>query len=262
MRLSMAGMAKTTMLVATICAATVVLDSQSHATVIDNRSSHLRTWEVGTGRVPLVLLHGYGSSPDQWLPFTETIRIPADHRFVFPEAPQASTPPDGPPGGRAWWRLNLASYRAPRNGLPDLSRAHPPGLRRSVESMQRLTADLQQRLGYRQDALILGGFSQGAMIAADVAFRTTMPMKALVLLSGTAVDEPSWNAAMRARRGLPVFIAHGRRDNVLPFDIAERVQQTMRAAGLNVTWIPFEGGHEIPAEVVDALNDFLATAAR
>jgi phospholipase/carboxylesterase len=238
-----------------VLAGSVVAVPQSPATVIQNPSSRLRTWEVGAGRAPLVLLHGYGSSAEQWLPFTQTIHIPASRRFVFPEAPETS--PDGPSGGRVWWRLDLASYRAPGNGLPDLSHARPAGLGRSVETMQRLLSDLQRRLGYRQDDLILGGFSQGAMIAADVGFRTQTPMKALVLLSGTVVDEPSWNASMRTRRGLPVFISHGRRDNILPFAISQRLQQTMRDAGLQVTWVPFEGGHEMPMEVVDALNAFL-----
>jgi phospholipase/carboxylesterase len=56
-----------------------------------------------------------------------------------------------------------------------------------------------------------------------------------------------------------VFISHGRRDDILPFAAADRLQQTLRQAGLRVTWYPFEGGHEIPAEVVTGLNQFLAT---
>ncbi len=46
---------------------------------------------------------------------------------------------------------------------------------------------------------------------------------------------------------------------MLRFDAAVRLQQEMRRAGLRVTWMPFDGGHEIPAEVVTALNQFLAT---
>lgn len=57
---------------------------------------------------------------------------------------------------------------------------------------------------------------------------------------------------------MPVFIAHGRSDGVLPFATMERFQARARAAGLDVTWFPFEGGHSIPDTVVSALNEFLA----
>jgi phospholipase/carboxylesterase len=63
---------------------------------------------------------------------------------------------------------------------------------------------------------------------------------------------------MSRRRGLRVFISHGRRDTILPFDASQRLQQAMREAGLRVTWFPFDGGHDMPAEVVTALNAFLA----
>jgi phospholipase/carboxylesterase len=55
-----------------------------------------------------------------------------------------------------------------------------------------------------------------------------------------------------------VFIAHGRADPTLSFGVAERMQGAMAAAGMRVTWFPFDGGHEIPEEVVTALNEFFA----
>jgi phospholipase/carboxylesterase len=221
-----------------------------------NHESGLRTLEVGTGPAPFVLLHGYGSTPQEWLAFTRTIQLLPGERFVFPEAPDLTIPPDGPVGGRAWWRLDLAAYRQ-RGALPDLSTSRPAGLDRSSNAVHRLLNDLQRRLGSPPSAAVLGGFSQGAMIAADVAFRSDEPLRALVILSGTVVDEPAWTEGMARRRGLPVFIAHGRSDDILSFDLAQRLEQRMRRAGLAVTWVPFEGGHEMPAEVVAALNGFL-----
>ena len=96
------------------------------------------------------------------------------------------------------------------------------------------------------------------MVMSDVAFRSDTPIEVLVLLSTTIVDEREWMNGYARRRGLPVFIAHGRSDPVLSYAIAERFQGALRAAGLDVTWHPFDGAHEIPAEVVSALNQFLA----
>jgi phospholipase/carboxylesterase len=56
---------------------------------------------------------------------------------------------------------------------------------------------------------------------------------------------------------MPVFLAHGRTDPVLSFEVGDRFRQRLEAAGLEVTWCPFDGGHEIPATVVVALNGFL-----
>ncbi len=229
----------------------------NRGTLVHNPKSGLRTWEFGAGRRAFILLHGYGSSAEQWVPFTETIRLARGTRFVFPEAPEPTIPPDGPIGGHAWWRLDLASFLMRGETMSDLSGARPVGLGVSANMVRKLVGDLQGRGAATMGQTILGGFSQGAMVAADVAFSSDEPLKALVLLSGTFVDEAGWTKGMSRRRNLPIFMSHGRRDDVLNYDIALRLRDVMKRAGLRVTWVPFDGGHETPAEVVTALNRFL-----
>lgn len=220
-------------------------------------ASVLTTLVLGGGGPPtLVLLHGYGSSAERWIPFARTIRLGGAGRFVFPQGPERTVPPEGPVDGRAWWRLDLASHVPAGGRLPDLSAARPVGLPASAALVQDRLARLRSS---SKEPPILGGFSQGAMVACQIAFLSDVPLTALVLLSGTLVDESTWMAHMPRRRGLPVFLAHGRRDDVLPYALAERLRARMQAAGLVVTFVPFEGGHDIPAEVVEALNRFLAT---
>jgi phospholipase/carboxylesterase len=230
------------------------------ATLVRNQSSQLDTFEVGTGRLPLILLHGYAAEAREWLPFSHTIQVHDDRRFVFPQAPEETVPPDGPTGKYGWWRLDLASYLVGTNGhaLVDMRGAQPPGLAKAAEKVRLLIADLHHREPFDDARVILGGFSQGGMIAADVAFRSDQKLEALILLSPTFVDEQRWIEGMPRRKGLPVFISHGRRDDVLPFAASERLAQAMRDAGLKVTWIPFDGIHETPASVVTELNKFLA----
>jgi phospholipase/carboxylesterase len=204
----------------------------------------------GSGPPTLVLLHGFGSSAEEWLPFTQTIEWPAPGRFVFPQAPGRTERP----GGRAWWPLELEPFSPTARDATELSRTRPPGL----EPAAAAVTGLLRRLAWSPGGdIVLGGFSQGAMVASDVAFRSTARIAALVLLSGAPVDEASWHRGYPARRDLPVFIAHGRSDAVLPFTGSERMQRDLAAAGLRVAWVPFDGGHEIPAEVVVSLNAFL-----
>ena len=120
--------------------------------------------------------------------------------------------------------------------------------------MRTLLAEVNTRLGSAQTDLILGGFSQGGMVSAEVAFRSDTSLRALVLLSPTIVDEASWRQGLAARRGLPVLLAHGRLDAVLAFAPRRCGRDLMREAGLDVTWVPFDGGHEMPPSVVEALN--------
>jgi len=230
------------------------------ATLVRNPSSRLDTFEVGTGRLPLILLHGYAAEAREWLPFSHTIVVHDNRRFVFPQAPEETVPPDGPTGKYGWWRLDLGSYLAGTNGhaLPDMRGAQPPGLAKAAEKVRLLIADLHHREPFDDGRVILGGFSQGGMVAADVAFRSDQSLEALILLSPTFVDEQHWMEGMPRRKGLPVFISHGRRDDVLPFAASERLAQAMRDAGLKVTWVPFDGIHETPASVVTELNKFLA----
>jgi phospholipase/carboxylesterase len=209
----------------------------------------------GDGPPTLLLLHGYGAKAEDWEPFSKAIVVPPDARFVFPEAPEVTTPPDGPLGGRAWWRLDLAAYKPPGNGLPDLASSHPLGLDDAAASVRALLHELGR---VKRGPVVLGGFSQGAMVAGDLAFTTNDDIAALVLLSGTPVDEASWRQGLARRRGLPVFISHGRADHTLPFAGAERLQRELTAAGLQVTWVPFDGGHDVPVPVIHALNAFLA----
>ena len=201
----------------------------------------------GDGPISLVLLHGYGSRAEQWLQFQRAIQVPHDGRLIFLQGPLR-----GPvSGSRGWWWLNIEGHIPEGATLPDFSTANPGG----IKFASRLVR------GYLDEVtgpVVLGGFSQGAMVSAEVAFQTDQQLAGLVLLSGTTVNEAAWMERVPGRRRLPIFIAHGRHDGVLPFAIAERLAHQLQAAGLNVTWLPFDGGHEIPAIVVAALNAFLA----
>jgi len=204
----------------------------------------------------MILLHGYGSSAEEWLPFVSTIRLPEGGRFVFPQAPDTTTPPDGPSTGRAWWRLDLGSHRpSSPGGLPDLSTTRPPGLKVAAGMVKDLVKNVERDGG---KPILLGGFSQGAMVAAEVALQSDLHVDALVLLSGTLVDEASWQQKFATLSNVPVFMSHGRSDPVLSFAVADRFRAGLEAAGVKVTWVPFDGGHEMPMVVIDQLNQFIA----
>jgi phospholipase/carboxylesterase len=210
----------------------------------------------GDGPPNLMLLHGYGSSAEHWRPYTQTIAFPPEGRFLFPEAPETTTRTDGLANGRAWWQLDLASHLRPGKLGVDLTGEDPHRLKNAAKLVRRAMSTAGNSKAH---PFVLGGFSQGAMVACEVAFASDEPLAALVVLSGAPVDHAGWREGMAKRTALPVFMSHGRADNILPYDLAERLYADLLAGGLAVTFVPFDGGHEIPGVVVAALGKFLAS---
>ncbi len=214
----------------------------------------LRAIERGSGDGPVVvLLHGYGARPEDFLPFAERTDLPAGTRLVLPYAPRPTHPPTAREGGFMWWRFTSV-FSDPRTlSLPEMAVARG----RLAAFLDALSA----RLGVPSGRIVLGGFSQGAMLALDFALNDLRPLAGLVLLSGTFVDRETTRARLPLRRGLPVYQSHGRADEVLLYPPAEDLATEMRRAGIDVRFTSFEGGHEIAAPVSTELTAFLREVA-
>ena len=202
----------------------------------------------------VVLLHGYDGFATDLSPFAASLRLPC--AFAFPEAPEPATP--GGRGGHAWWPINDESrIRAQRLRTPrDLSDMSPKGLplarARILAFLERIGSEM------RPTSVVLGGFSQGAMLACDIAWRDRRALQGLVVLSGARICGAEWASLYTRRRGLPVFVSHGKEDPELSFHAAHSFQNELQAHGLATTWTPFEGGHEVPLPALRALKRFLA----
>ncbi len=212
----------------------------------------------GGGDGPLVvLMHGFGAPADDLVPLADFMRLPSGTRLAFPAAPIAL---ELWSGARAWWMIDLGRYEAVWTGgdLTKLSEDEPPGLGDARARIDAMLDELQGELAVAGSRIVLGGFSQGAMLACDTALRSDRPLGGLVLLSGTFLCRSIWRERMAARRDLPVFQSHGRSDPLLPFSLAEDLHRTLTAAGFAVDWLPFAGGHEIPPQVLSGASRFLS----
>lgn len=211
----------------------------------------------GDGPV-VVLLHGFGAPGTDLVGLWRVLDVPRETRFVFPEAPMALPPAYG--AGRAWWMIDVdAMERAIATGAArDRRHEDPEDMHRAREAVERMLDAVQEELHVTGDQLVLGGFSQGAMVSCDVAFRTDRPLAGLVLMSGTLLAEDAWRKGMPTRAGLPVLVSHGERDPILPFDLSVALKDALTEAGLSVTWVPHRGAHEIPGPVTDALGAMLS----
>lgn len=213
----------------------------------------------GGGQGPVVvLLHGFGAPGDDLVPLGRAFATtaPPGTRFLFPAAPldlgRAFM------GGRAWWWIDLQErmLRQARGEARDLNEV-PEGLLEAGAQVTELLVEVERTLRPPPGKVVLGGFSQGAMLALDVALRSSAALAGVVLLSPTHLAASQWATRYEPRKGMPVFMSHGREDEILPFSVTEGLRGVLNDGGLPVQWVPFRGGHGIPPEVAAAASAFL-----
>jgi phospholipase/carboxylesterase len=211
----------------------------------------------GSGPV-VVLLHGFGAAGDDLAGLYRVLDVPREVRFVFPEAPLAPTE-FAAFGGRAWWMIDTAALQqaALAGKVRDRSSETPAGMAEANARVSALLDAVERELGVAGEQLVLGGFSQGAMLSCDIALRSQRKLAGLVLLSTTLLCKQDWLPKMAARSALPILQTHGRGDMLLPFALATELRDAFRAAGCAVDWHEFNGAHEVPMGVIQALGSFV-----
>lgn len=220
-----------------------------------------------------VVLHGFAMSPADLTPFGHALGLPG--LFIFPRAPlQARVEPERTLG-HAWWDIDpVARARALAIGPRDFAGQNPVDLgnaRRTLfEFLRALEGDgpggapvgevippeIMRRL-----PRFLTGFSQGGMLLADCFMRDARALGAagLGFFSASRIAIDDWPAVPPGESavGLPVFLSHGYADPDLAFSAGEALRQIFVAAGADLTFVPFAGGHEIPLVAWRGFRRFL-----
>lgn len=219
-------------------------------------------------RLAVILCHGFGAPGNDLVPIGgELQRTDADIRqsvrFYFPAAP-IDLAPAGLPGGRAWWPINMDELvRISESGRwEDVRRAMPAGLVEARERLLALVAAVQAETGLPLSRIVLGGFSQGAMLASDVALQLPETPAGLIVASGTLLSQEDWSERAKQFNGLRVIQGHGRQDPLLPFAGAVALRDLLIAAGHQVEFLPFDGGHTIDFSLLTAASRRLAELVR
>ena len=182
----------------------------------------------------LVMLHGAGGQAGGMI---ERFRRVADAQGIILLAPQSA--------GRTW-DLILAASASRGNGTFRFSGGDSARIERAMDR-------LGERAVVDRDRVTLAGFSDGASYALSLG--PTRPDRYRSILAFS----PGFVARSAATTGRqPIFIAHGRRDNILPFSRSRHiVVPQLRSAGHQVTFHPFDGGHSIAEEAITQALRFL-----
>jgi phospholipase/carboxylesterase len=211
-----------------------------------------------------VFCHGYGAPGTDLVGLADFLQREWAARgesvlFAFPAAP-IRLDPLGLPGGRAWWEINMNQLLqlAAADSFEALADSEPPGIDQAAQLLaEQLEANLQ-RLELSPQQLILGGFSQGAMLTVDVALRRmSAPPAGLAIYSGALICRPAWRAAAASLQGSRLLQSHGRQDPILPISTGRALHQLLVDGGNDFPLLEFEGPHTIPMQALEQTLDLI-----
>ena len=215
-------------------------------------------------RLAVLLCHGYGAPGSDLVPIAGELigassSIAKHVVFYFPEAPifLGGYPPFQM---RAWWNLDIAALEeAMAIGRPiDRKQECPEELPHLREQIGAVLDAIRKENDLSTSSIVLGGFSQGAMLATDVALHLEEAPAGLAAFSGTLLCSEEWNRLARARKPFPVLQSHGRIDSLLAFAAAEQLFELWQDP-VNARFVPFDGPHTIPQEALIAFLHLLET---
>jgi phospholipase/carboxylesterase len=205
--------------------------------------------EVHTAPSPtaaVIWMHGLGADGHDFVDVVPVLGLPATLalRFVFPHAPMQPVTINSGMVMRAWYDV-----------VPDGGggrREDGPGIRASQRHVEALVAREQAR-GVPAARLVLAGFSQGGAMALQTGLRYperlagVMALSCYLPLAGQAGAEAS-----PANRDVPIFLAHGSHDPMIPLARATRARETLTALGYPVEWHEYPMPHAVcDAEIRD-----------
>jgi len=219
-------------------------------------SLHLETAEVEPGAAAdaaVVLMHGLGADGHDFESVVPELRPGTGPvlRWVFPHAPVRPVSISGGYRMRAWFDILGLSSGSPEDEA---------GIRESAAAIDRLV-EREARRGIPADRVVLAGFSQGGALALHTALRHPQRLAGVIALSTylplttrLPVEAHPANAAV------PIFMAHGTWDDVVPLALGEASRDVLLRQGYDVEWHTYPVPHSISAEEIADVREWLRRA--
>lgn len=213
--------------------------------------------EPGAGVAPdacVIWLHGLGADGYDFVPIVPELRLPENcvPRFVFPHAPIQPVTLNGGMRMRAWYDIL---------GLTAAAVEDETGIRQSAALVEHLISR-ERESGVAAGRIVIAGFSQGGAIALHTALRHAEPLAGVLALSTYLPLRAAVAEALSANRRVPILMCHGLYDPVLPIEAAERSRDLLRSNGYAVEWKSYPMQHQVCAEEIADISEWLGRVLR
>lgn len=215
----------------------------------------LETVEIETGSAPqaaVVWLHGLGADGHDFEPIVPELDLPSSLavRFVFPHAPMRPVTINGGWVMRAWYDIRDDG---------GVRREDAAGVRVSQQQIEALIARERGR-GVAADRIVLAGFSQGGAMALHTGVRHAERLAGIMALScSLPLPDTVATEASPANRDVPIFMAHGREDTLVPLARGARARDLLRQLGYRVDWREYPMPHAVCPEEIQDIGTWLRT---
>lgn len=215
----------------------------------------LQRIELSTGPEPsatVIWMHGLGADGWDFVPIVRELDLPEDLvvRFVFPHAPVRPVTINNGYRMRAWYDIAMSDI----GRLPD-----ERGIRESQAAVEGMIERERSR-GIPASRIVLAGFSQGGAIALHTGLRHAEPLAGILALSTyLPMPEKLASEAADANAAVPVFMAHGSEDPVIPISLAQSSRDALEARGIRPEWHDYPMPHSVCAEEVADIGAWLAS---
>jgi phospholipase/carboxylesterase len=198
----------------------------------------------------VIWLHGLGADGYDFVPVVrelESAGAPAA-RYVFPHAPPIPVTINGGHVMRAWYDIL---------GSELVRREDETRIRASAAAVERLI-EREGARGITRKRIVLAGFSQGGAITLQAGVRSAASLAGMMALSTyLPLADLAQAEATPASRTIPIFMAHGTQDPVIPFARATASRDRLKALGYNVEWHEYPMPHSVNGDEILAIAAFL-----
>lgn len=204
-------------------------------------------------RNSVIWLHGLGANGYDFLPIVDELEPTslAPTRFVFPHAPEQAVTLNGGHVMPSWYDIiGLRTTTVTEDEA---------GLRASMQYVDSLIAREIAR-GIAPQHIVLAGFSQGGNVALNCALRYPERLAgALILSSYLGLRDQLTTQASVANRTLPIFLAHGMQDEVIPLAFAQITRSTLDSLDYAIDWHNYAMAHSVCSEEISDIRQWLMT---
>ena len=198
-------------------------------------------------RASVIWLHGLGANGYDFAPVVDMLNL-AQVRFILPHAPSMAVTRNNGYVMPAWYDLYAPS---------DSQKEDLAGITRSEDYLNSLIENEIKR-GIASDQIVLAGFSQGGAIALHSATRYPKKLAGVLALSTyLPLKATLAKQAHAANLATPIFMAHGRADDIISLDRALASRLSLQESGFNVQWHEYPMAHSVCAEEINDIRLFL-----
>jgi len=195
----------------------------------------------------IVFLHGSGLTGfgmERWI--SSLVKTPHKMAILFPSAPMRHYALDGKKSSVWHQRTSLDID----SNFEDLD-----GIDEMCSGLEHMLKDIRDT-GVTD--VTLGGFSMGGHLALHACYRHHLLFDKCACLSGYAVNSSSIYSSVLGDKCIPLFMAHGVEDDIVPLSWAEMTKAKLTECGVNIEYHTYKSlKHDINSTELFKLFEWL-----